>query len=413
MAEIRNRATLDSTQFQAGLKNMQGGVQNLGSSLKAIPGIGAALSIAGIAALARDAMKTADEIDNLSRQTGLGVETVQAYQIALDEAGLSMGNLQGALDRMKRAQAEAITGNVKATDTFRRLGISQQELARMNTEQLLERVSKNMGELDGDADATAATFDLMGRNAGRLTDVLIQMNRDGIQAQIDNLKELGLLWDTEVISRLDRAQIRMERFGKQASATSATAFSGLIERMEFIGALVGGASMEEAYNISQAPVVQAQAARSDAEARSLERQMRAAESQAGDRLADLQEQRRLQSLANDELRRELNLKLEIANAELEAAQNNIERYNALREVFDIEQQIARIKEDRQTEEREETRPDIDAGQLRRIGANMPLFGGISPQNNMTETMRRQLAAAEKSRQVLEQIERNMNQGATL
>jgi hypothetical protein len=47
MAEIRNRATLDSTQFQAGLQGMQGQVQGLARSMRGIPGIGSALSVAG------------------------------------------------------------------------------------------------------------------------------------------------------------------------------------------------------------------------------------------------------------------------------------------------------------------------------------------------------------------------------
>lgn len=345
MSEIKNRATLDSTQFQAGLKNMQGGVKNLGASLKGIPGIGAALSVAGLAKIATDAMRSADEIDNLSIQMGLGVETVQAYNVALKESGLSMGDLQSALDRIKRAQAEAISGNQKSAQSFAALGISMDRLRQMGTEDLLESVGRGMGENEGAASATQAAYDLLGRSAGRLTDVLIQMNRNGIQAQIQAYKELGLVIDEVTNERLNQAELRMNRFSTRSKNFAMQTLSDFGQGMMMIGHMNTGSSIDEAFQKSNQPTVDAMNARREGQAKKLQAQIDEAEMGAGEQLETLQEKMRLEALSGAALKEELNIKLRIAQADLAAAENNIQKFAALQKVYDIEQQISRIKDE--------------------------------------------------------------------
>ena len=410
MAEIKNRATLDNTQFQAGLKGMQGQVQNLGQSLKSLPGIGSALSIAGIAAIAKRAMDTADEIDNLSNQMGLGIETVQAYQVALGEAGLEMGTLQSATDRLARGQAEALAGNKRYQESFAALGITQDRLSQMGTEELLETTAQSMGNLRGDANATAASFDLLGRNSERLRDVLIDVNRDGIQAQIDEYKALGLVIDETMIRQLDQAQVRIERTGRAIGNWLTVKTAEAAQGFEMMGKMIQGASLDEAFQATEAPVIEAMEQRESKLEQLRKERAASRESDAQRELESINERRRLQEMSGEALRAELQTKLKALSAEEDQAKTAVERLRIAREIYDIEGRISRIKEEAPEREERTRSPDMD--QLRRIGANMRNTGG-GEITQQTGLMRRQLAAAEKGWRVLEEIRNNQNQGAIL
>jgi hypothetical protein len=426
MAEIRNRATLDSAQFQAGLQGMQGQVQGLARSMRGIPGIGSALSVAGLAALAVDAMRSADEIDNLATQMGMGVETVQAYQVALKEAGVSMGALQAASDRLKQKQAEAIQGNERARQSFRALGIDMGDLERADTTGLLELVGRGLHETGGDAEATSAQFELMGRNSERLKDVLIDLNKDGIQAQIQAFKELGIILDEFAIRQLNDAEQRLSRFQgrmgigfKKASAQVVTELNiveeqikkmsaleiatGLLSPASFAGRLAGrqiAGEREEIQEEDRSQFDAAQEARDERikKERENEDARRAKETQR--ELQQLEEKRRLQSLTNDELRAELNAKLDIARASFDAATGDAARLAALKEIHQLETDISRIREPRERAEGREQEAPV--GQLRRIGAN---GGAPDLGRQQLNIQQRSLRVGESQWRVLQNIER--------
>ena len=409
MAEIKNRATLDNTQFQAGLKGMQGQVQNLGQSLKSLPGIGSALTIAGITALTTRALNAADEIDNLSIQMSLGVETVQAYQVALGEAGLDMGTLQSATDRLTRAQAKAMAGNARYKQSFEALGISQDRLAKMGTEELLESTGKSMGELRGDANATAASFDLLGRNSERLRNVLIDTNRSGIQAQIDAYKELGLIVDAVTIERMNQAQLRYDRVFAR-TRNQMRSFVGQADRVMEIGArmLFLNQRPSRAAEEADAPVLKAMEER-ESNLEKLRRERAASrESDAQRELEALNKRRRLDEMSGEELRAKLQTKLKELQTEEEQTKTYAERLRIAREIYDLEGRISRIKEDAPAREEGRTR-EPDMGRLRRIGA----IGGHQGNRDQVQIAQRQLRAQENTWRVLQRIEQQMGGGAVL
>jgi len=408
MAEIKNRATLDSTQFQAGLKGMQGRVQGLASSIKSLPGIGGALSVTALAAAAGSALKAADEIDNLASQMGMGVESVQAYQVALGEAGLSMGSLQSASDRLKQKQAEAIQGNERSRKSFEDLGISMADLESADTTRLLELVGQGLHQAGGDASATSAQFDLMGRKSERLKEVLIAMNKDGIQAQIQSMKELGLVMDEYMIARLDDAELRIARFGTQVKNTFANLISDVLLGSELMGRMVLGQSPLDALLATQAPVADAAKAKEDRRIEEIKQRQVAAAAATKEELAALKEKMRMQDLTNEELKAELNAKLAIARASLESARSDVEKLNALKRIYQLENDIAGIREEaprieRESREEKERGPELTS--LQRMGALNPNMGAGA--NRELQIQQRTLRAAEGQWRVLQSIERTL------
>lgn len=427
MAEIRNRATLDTTQFQAGLQGMQGQVQGLARSLRSLPGIGAALSVAGVVAAGRSILNTADEIDNLATQLGIGTEAVQAYQFALGEAGVSMGAFQSATDRLRREQALAATGNERSIETFRRLGISMEQIRNVGTERLLEVVGQAMHQTSGDADAAAASYDLLGRNSERLRGVLIDLNKDGIQVQIDAFKALGLVVDREYIETLNKAEQRLSRFAAQSKNFFITAAGGILLESDIRAAMrevtneevlertgrragrggrgIAGRRAEEARREIAIENLERERQRIIDEKRlDAERRIEAA---AEIRLTRLREQYKMMQMTSEELRTHLQLELDAARAAKESAEFTEDKANAQQRINELTRQLQGIRDPIEREER--AGPDAPVSALRRIGGASP---GDAGQREQVTIAQRQLRTQENTWRVLQRIEQNMTTGGT-
>jgi hypothetical protein len=368
MAEIKNKATLDTTQFQAGLAGMSSKVKGLGQSLKSMPGIGQALSVGAVAAFAKAALSSADQIDNLANQMNMGVEAVQAYQVALGEAGLSMGELQATSMKLNKAQADALNGNAQAAESFAALGIDMKSLKGADPTRMLELVGQGLARTDGQTEATAASFRLLGESSGKLKQVLMDLNRDGIQSTINAYKEMGLVIDAETVARLDAAEQRLSRFGAATKNFGTQALADIMRGIEMTGARLGGAeSWTEAAGLVDEPQRIAAQAKEEKRAREQAAQLASVEAATNKELSALEEKRRIQGLTSEALKAELQAKLAIAQADLQAAQNAAQKVEALKQIMTLEDGISRIKTDSAVSDSEE---DSRVSSFTRIGGGM-------------------------------------------
>ena len=254
MATIRNRATLDNTEFQAGLKKMQTGVSSLSASLKSMTGLGGALTTAAIFQGFKGALAAADEVDNLSKQADIGVEAVQALKVVTEEAGLSFEALIPSISRLRSSMAEAENGSSLYAKAFESLGISMRDVRNMSTEQMLGRVAKAMSDHSGEAEASSAATDLLGEKSTKLNQIFKDLGSEGLDELIARLKEMNLINDTQTIKSLDRTEEHFNRLMRQVGTTgmemTVAVLSGLNGVGAFTGALASGATVAEAYAIT-------------------------------------------------------------------------------------------------------------------------------------------------------------------
>jgi hypothetical protein len=74
-------------------------------------GIAAGVGIAGIARLGKQALDTADNLNDLAQQTGLSVSALQSLQRLAERSGSSAEAMNGAASR--RSAAPSPTGSPK------------------------------------------------------------------------------------------------------------------------------------------------------------------------------------------------------------------------------------------------------------------------------------------------------------
>jgi hypothetical protein len=211
------------------------------NALKSVAGaIAGAFTIGAIKAFATEALRTADEIDNLTKIVGMSAEAVQTLQKVTDDSGLSFEKLQAGIVKMTKSQTEANSGNEKMIASFRALGISQEALKTMNTEQLFTALTEAMAENQDNAEAMAETYDILGsRSAGELKAMLVQLGSDGLDTTTEKLKAMGRVIDNETIKTLDAMEQRIKNAGEAAKTFGMKILASVIDNVQRFGASLG------------------------------------------------------------------------------------------------------------------------------------------------------------------------------
>ncbi len=197
------RLSLNTSQFEAGMKRAEGAAAGFGRTLGRYISAGA-VGI-GLASLGSSVTRTAVEIKNLSDQTGLTTTQVQELQSAAENTGVSLQTLTGVLEKIKRLKADALDGDGRAADLFNRLGVN----ANQSAYEILKQI--------GHAKDLSAVYELAGEKSSKLL------------ASVRGISELGpleLISESQ-IERLEQADRTLNRMGRGAKVF----FAGVIDRM--------------------------------------------------------------------------------------------------------------------------------------------------------------------------------------
>lgn len=173
------KITLDTSEYEEGLdkseKKGKSFAKSLGGGLKTAAkvggvAIGAATAAVGAlgTAVVNGASKWAeygDNIDKASQKLGFSAKGYQEWDHILQHSGTSIESVQRGLMTLENA---ARSGN----DAFEKLGISQEELASMNSEELWEATITGLQNVADGGERAALAHELFGRQAKELGPLL-------------------------------------------------------------------------------------------------------------------------------------------------------------------------------------------------------------------------------------------------
>lgn len=259
-AEIRARATLDNKQFQAGLAQMNQGVQRFASGqLKQIGSmIGGAFAVGAVVNFAKSTLQAADAIDNTAKQLGVGVEELQALQREAELTTGSADKMTAALHRIAKAQAEAAAGDTNAVRAFEALGISLEEIQNLSPDKMFELIAQKVKDVSPASTEAAAAGDIMGRGYTELQSVIDKVANEGLENLKNQMLETGQIMSEEMVTAADRMEeaINKASVGMTNSLRN-WALSAIVKIKEvaaFWGAVFGGADFADAAAIASQTV---------------------------------------------------------------------------------------------------------------------------------------------------------------
>lgn len=172
----------------------------IAGALTAATGAAVATGKAFIGA-ANDVSSMGDAIGDSAAKMGVSTKFYQEYDFVLQRAGSSIDSLKTSMKTLANAA-------VNGSDAFAQLGISQEEVASLNQEQLFERTVTALQEVDDTVTRTALASKLLGKGATELGGIF-DMTADEVAATKQEMYDLGAYMDEDAIAASDNYQDTM------------------------------------------------------------------------------------------------------------------------------------------------------------------------------------------------------------
>lgn len=228
------RVGLDAREFTAGTKTIIRGLNTVGREAKSgfadvfKRHFGSFLSGAGFALFSERLLAMADQMDDLRKRTGIGVEALQELQFAADESGASLQDFIMATRMLTLALAGAERGGKAQLAAFDALGLSFDQMRQSSPEERLKLISDAMK----DGALSTKQFDAARVLLGRGFDRVLPAMQEGLRGTAQQARELGQVIASDVNTQLAETHDALQRLQRSTTVLFAPAIAGLVEFSE-------------------------------------------------------------------------------------------------------------------------------------------------------------------------------------
>lgn len=249
--ELVAKLSLDSSEYDKGVSNAEKSAKSLGDNLtkagKAMAGVSAAGAVVAtsIGTLAYKAGTSADDLNTLSKVTGIGTYELQKYGAAADLVDVSVETVARANKKLAKNAYEASKGSKSQAEAFNAIGVSVVDANGhlRDSEDIFQDVIANLGEMTNETERDAIAQKLMGKSAAELNP-LIEDGGKTYKMVSDTLKKYDLDYvDQETLDKANQFNDQldtMKLIGKVAIANVGSQLAGyLAPALEKVVDLVG------------------------------------------------------------------------------------------------------------------------------------------------------------------------------
>ena len=218
------------------MKEFGGKVQDVGKKLSVISGA-AAGALGALGKLGYDTMQSADELNTLSKQTGISTDELQKWKYAADLVDVSVEDMTGALKKLKKN----MSGDATA---IKKLGVNVKNAdgSFRDVNDVFYDTLKALSGIDDETERDLAAMEIFGKSADDLAGI-IDDGGAALQAYGQEAENLGLIMSGETLDSLNEANDTVDKLKQnvsmslaQAGATLATTFAPVLEK---ISTLIG------------------------------------------------------------------------------------------------------------------------------------------------------------------------------
>lgn len=199
------KISVDTSEYEDGLKKASSDSKSFGAKLgKGLQGaakVGAAaltaVTVAGVAlgktllSNTNEVATYGDNIDKMSQKMGISAKAYQEWDAILQHSGTS-------IDSMNRGMQTLQKNAVNSADKFAKLGLSQEQVASMSTEDLFAATIKGLQDMGEGAERTALANELLGGSAKELG-ALLNTSAEDTEKMRQKVHELGGVMSDEAV----------------------------------------------------------------------------------------------------------------------------------------------------------------------------------------------------------------------
>ena len=216
---------------------LSGAVDKLASDVKktsaAVAGI-----ITALGGITYSAANTADELNTLSKVTGLSTEELQRFNYASELVDVSTETLQTSLKRLVRSMQSAQGGSGDAFDAFKELGVNITDAAGQlrSNEDVFYDVIDALGNIENVTQRDAYAMNIFGKSAQDLNP-LILAGSEALKEYGDQADRMGLIFDQKTLDNLNAAKDKIDIAKQQLEGMKMIVGSELVSSFD---SLFGG-----------------------------------------------------------------------------------------------------------------------------------------------------------------------------
>ena len=244
--EIKKLKASTSVLGQASRKMADFGsaVTKAGESLRGISIVAGAVDVA-LAGLTVKAGQSADDLNTLSKVTGIGTEELQKYKLSADLVDVSVEAIAKSQQKLKKNMLGALDGTNDQAQYFADLGISIQNAdgSLRNASDVFDETIEALGKMENETERDAIAMALMGKTATELNP-LIEDGGETYKKVADIMANNGLdIVDQETLDKANQFNDALDTIkltGMATLSTVGTQLAGyLAPAMEKIAEVLG------------------------------------------------------------------------------------------------------------------------------------------------------------------------------
>jgi len=225
-------------------KDVGGKIEGVGRSLQGLS-MAAAGVVAGLGAAAYKAGQAADDLNTLSKVTGIGTDELQKYGYAADLVDVSVESIAKSNKKLTKNAYAAANGSKSQAEAFKAIGVSVTDANGnlRDSEDIFQDVITNLGKMTNETERDALAQQLMGKSAAELNP-LIEDGGETYKMVADTLKKYDLDYvDQETLDKANQFNDQldtMKLIGSVAFANISSQLAGyLAPALEKVVDLVG------------------------------------------------------------------------------------------------------------------------------------------------------------------------------
>lgn len=240
-------------QTKTAFDSIKRGLGGLTDTAKSVNGVlanlGVGVSLAGIGAMIKSSIDSADALDEMAQRTGIAVESLSLLVPAAELSAVSTEKFEAGLKKLATGMLEAATGSETSAQKFGALGVAvqNQDGTLRDSEQVLLALADRFKAMPDGAEKAALAVDIFGKAGAEMIPFLNQ-GRDGIGALKQEAAELGLQLSADTAAQagnfndaLDKLKLATQSIGNQIIASLLPALNdmagGMVESAKQGGTL--------------------------------------------------------------------------------------------------------------------------------------------------------------------------------
>jgi len=238
--------TLESSSFISNMKKAAdaadrgvGQIDKAFGVLKgAAAGLVAGIGIDAVVGVVNRGLEYASSLGEVSQQLGVTTKDLQVFRYAATQVGIDQETMDKGLAKLTKTLGDAKLGSTSATAAFGQLGISQAQIAKLDTGEAIRLIAERLAKVEDPAKRAAIEVDLFGK-AGQKLDTLLSGGRGAIDALATAAEKLGVVISDDKIQKADDAADKLSAVKTVLEANIASTVAENADSILYLADAVG------------------------------------------------------------------------------------------------------------------------------------------------------------------------------